>query len=266
MSDKNSNHEPNEIEEKDTILEKVLEGEEVKPKKIKFYKKVWYSITKFDKYLSMGLEGVGRAIKYLLQITAIFVLIIALVGLYDTNKNLGEFKQNIQENVPEFKYSEGSISLENAENKVYKLQDNNFGFGTIIIDLNTEDESTITEYENSILSNEQNEVTDSDTNANADSNSANTETNITDTSLTTTSNSKAGIIILKDKIIQVSGTSYGEETKGVVTLTYDEVLQNIFGSSNIELTKQDLLDYLDGNGRTYIFLINFVSYFIAYFI
>lgn len=234
MSDKNINNEPNENEEKDAVIEKVLEGKEVKPKKINFFKKVWYSITKFDKYLEMGLEGVGRAIKYLMQITAIFALIIALVGLYDTNKNLVEFNQNIQQNAPEFKYSEGIVSLEGTENKVYKLQDTNFGLGTIIIDLNTEDESAITEYENSILSSQE--------------------------------NSKIGIIILKNKIIQVAGTSDGEASKGVVTFTYDEILQNIFGSSNIELTKQDLLDYLDGNGRTYIFIINFFSYFIAYFI
>lgn len=249
MSDKNINNEPNENKEKDTVLEKVLEGEEIKPKKINFFKKVWYSITKFDKYLEMGLEGVGRAIKYLLQITAIFVLIIALVGLYDTSNNLDEFKQNIQENVPEFKYSEGIVSLEGAENKVYKMQDNNFGFGTIIIDLNTEDEAVVKEYENSILSNEEGA----------------SDTNSTDQNLATT-NSNMGIIILKNKIIQVSKLAESDETKSVVSLTYDEVLQNIFGSSNIELTKKDLLEYLDGNGKTYIYLVNFVSYFIAYFI
>lgn len=219
--------------EKEEILEKVLEEKELKPKKMKFYKKVWYSITKFDKYLEMGLEGVGRAIKYLLQITAIFVLIIALIGLFNTNKNLEEFKQNINENVPEFKYSEGTVSLTSGENKVYKLTDNNFGFGTIIIDLNTEDENLISEYEKSILSNEQ---------------------------------KTTGVIILKNKIIQVAKVSEDNEGKSVVTLTYDELLQNVFGSSNIELTKQDIIYYLEGNGRTYIYIVNFVSYFIAYFI
>lgn len=242
MGKKNINNDQNEKEEKDAVLEKILEGKEVKPKKINFFKKVWYSITKFDKYLSMGLEGVGRAIKYLLQITAIFVLVIAIVGLHETNKNLDAFKQNIEENVPQFKYSEGIVKLEGSENKVYKLQDKNFGFGTIIIDLNTEDETVIKEYENSVLSPATSEQ-----------------------SLSTT-NSNMGLIILKDKIIQVSKLSESEETKSVVTLTYDEVLQNIFGSSNIELTKQDLLNYLEGEGKTYIFIVNFVSYFVAYFI
>lgn len=242
MSKKKQNEEPNEKQEievkakkeKDEVLDKVLKEKELKPKKIKFYKKVWYSITKFDKYLEMGLEGVGRAIKYLLQITAIFVLIIASIGLFNTNRNLEEFKQNIKENVPDFKYSEGIVSLTSGEDKVYKLTDSNFGFGTIIIDLNTEDENVISEYESSILSNEQ--------------------------------KTKKGIIILKDKIIQVSSITENDDGKGVVILTYDEVLQNVFGSSNIELTKQDILDYLSGNGKTYIYIINFASYFIAYFI
>lgn len=219
---------------KEEVLEQVLEGKEVKPKKIKFYKKVWYSITKFDKYLEMGLEGVRRAIKYLMQITAIFALIIALIGIYDTDKNLKEFTQNIEENVPEFKYSEGIVTLTSEENKVYKLTDSNFGFGTIIIDLNTEDENVISEHESSILSSEE--------------------------------TTKTGIIILKDKIIQVTSVTGSEEGKGVVSLTYDEALENIFGSSNIELTKQDILDYINGSGKTYIYIVNFASYFIAYFI
>lgn len=214
--------------------EQILEGKEVKPKKTSFYKKVWYSITKFDRYLEMALEGVGRAIKYLLQITAIFVLIISLIGVYDTNKNLQEFKQNIKENVPDFKYSEGTVSLKTEENKVYKLQDTNFGLGTIIIDLNVEDENIISEYENSILNSEE--------------------------------STKTGIIILKDKIMQVSNKIENEEGKTATTLTYDQVLQNLFGSSNIELTKQSILDYLDGEGKIYIYIINFVAYFIAYFI
>lgn len=234
MKKENKNENVKKEQEKDEVLNQVLEENQIKPKKMKFYKKVWYSITKFDKYLEMGLEGVGRAIKYLLQITALFVFIIALIGLYDTNKNLKEFKQNIQENLPDFKYSEGIVTLNSEENKIYKLTDSSFGLGTIIIDLNTEDEKTISEYESSIVSNKE--------------------------------NTKTGIIILKDKIIQVSSVIGNDKSKGVVSLTYDEILQNLFGSSNIEITKQNLLDYLDGQGKTYIYVVNFVSNFIAYYI
>ena len=33
---------------------------------INFFKKVWYSITKFEKYPEMATEGFGKAVKYLM--------------------------------------------------------------------------------------------------------------------------------------------------------------------------------------------------------
>ena len=86
MSDKSSENE-------NTILNE--EGEKIKTKKLGFFKKVWYSITKFDKYLEMSSEGAGIAFKYLIQITAIFVLIIGFLGIYSANINLNGFIKNI---------------------------------------------------------------------------------------------------------------------------------------------------------------------------
>lgn len=208
-------------------------GKEIKTKKMNFFKKVWYSITKFEKYVEMSLEGTNRAIKYLVQIVSIFVLIIAIVGTYNANKSLNGFIQNIENNVPNFKYAEGKITLDSTEeNKVYTLQDNNLNFGKLIIDLETEDENVIAEYEENIKNDD--------------------ETN------------NSGFIILKDKVVQVVQLTEGVEGESTFSLAYDEVITGLFGSSDIELSKADLVQYLDENGRTSTLIVNFCSYFIAY--
>lgn len=223
----------NNLEKENIIVDK--DGKEIKPKKLNFFKKVWYSITKFEKYVEMSLEGTGRAMKYLLQIVSIFVLIISCLGIYNVNENLNAFVKNIENNVPDFKCEDGQITFgENVENKVYTVDDTNLNLGKIIIDLNTTDNNIVDEYEATIK------------------NAAKTN--------------NMGIIILSDKIIQVAKLPEGSEGETTVSLTYKEVLKSVFGDENVKVSKSNLLEYLNGNGRTSIFIVNFFAYFIAYFI
>lgn len=227
------NNEDSREEQENVVVDK--DGKEIKPKGLGFFKKVWYSIAKFEKYVEMSLEGVGKSLKYLLQITSIFVLVISCIGIYSTNSKLNSFIKNIEDNAPDFKYSEGKIDLDSsAENKVYTLNDKNLNFGKIIIDLNTEDENVIAGYEEEIKN-------DDNTNS-------------------------IGIIVLKNKVMQVAKLPEGSEGETTISMTYDEVMQRIFGKTNVEVTKTNLLQYLNGNGRTSILIVNFFSYFIAYFI
>ena len=222
-----------ENEQQNTVVDK--DGKEIKPKRLGFFKKVWYSIAKFEKYIEMSLEGTGRALKYLLQITSLFVLVISCIGIYNANENLDGFIKNIEDNIPDFSYADGQIALSSeVESKVYTMSDTNLNFGKIIIDLNTEDENVIAEYENEIKNDD--------------------EVN------------NIGIIILKDKVLQVAKLTDGEEGESRISMSYDELMESIFGSTNVEITKSNLLEYLNGNGRTSILVVNFCSYFIAYFI
>jgi len=225
--------ENNQQNENNTVIDE--QGVELKPKKINFFKKVWYSITKFEKYVEMSLEGTGRALKYLLQILSIYVLIIACIGIYNTNESLNSFVKNIEENAPEFKYTEGQMTLsENQENKVYVVDDLSLNFGKIIIDLNTEDESVVAQHEEQIIN-------DSET-------------------------GNMGFIVLKDKVIQIAKLIEGSEAETKVSMTYDEIMLNFFGQTDIEITKSSIIDLLNGSGRTSIFIVNFFANFIAYFI
>lgn len=222
--------------EKETESEVIdKDGKEIKPKKISFFKKVWYSISKFEKYVPMSLEGTGSALKYLFKIILIFVFIIACIGIYSANINLNEFINNIKNNAPDFTYKDGTITLkEEAEPQTYTISDTNMNFGKIIIDLNTEDENVISEYENMIKN-------DSETN-------------------------NVGFIILNNKVIQVAKLAGDSEGESRLSLSYDEVMQRLFGKTDVTVTKSNIIQFLEGNGRASILFINFASYFIAYFI
>ena len=107
-------------------------------------------------------------------------------------------------------------------------------FGKVIIDLNTEDENVVGEYEKAIKD-------DNETN-------------------------NMGYIILKDEIRQVAKLPNAIEGETTVSMTYDEIMENVFGSKDVEFNKTTLIQFLNGNGRTSILVVNFFSYFIAYFI
>ena len=206
-----------------------------KVKKLSLFKKIWYSITKFEKYLEMASEGISRAIKYLIQLTSILVLVLASISLYDVNTKLNSFIKNVQQNIPDFNYSDGKVELAtNVENKTYTITDKDLNFGKIIIDLNTEDENIIKEYEKTIK--EDNET------------------------------KNIGYIILKDKVEQVVKLPNSLDGETTVEISYDDVMTKAFGSKDVEFTKDTLIQFFDTNGRSSILIINFFSYFIAYLI
>lgn len=91
-----------------------MEGKEKVVNK-KFFKKVWYSITKFEQYPAMAMEGLKSAIIYLIILTAIVSLFAMIGSLIETNKMMKGLAQYIQDNIPEFTVTEGKLSMEIAE-------------------------------------------------------------------------------------------------------------------------------------------------------
>jgi len=88
---------------------------EEKVVKIGFFKKLWYSITKFEQVPAMAAEGFKRALKYLIGLTAI-VSVFAMIGSVLEMKNMiTEFAKYVDDNIPEFSYSNGSISMETEQ-------------------------------------------------------------------------------------------------------------------------------------------------------
>lgn len=136
------------IENKDTIndtkKEKINKESEVENKELKkgFFKKVWYSIDKIEKYAELSAEGLKSALKYLAILILVIGVIAAASTIYKTSLVVNKISQYIDQKVPNLTYSENTLKVENSE----AIIDENEEFGKIIIDTNTDDEQQINKY------------------------------------------------------------------------------------------------------------------------
>ena len=113
--------------------------EENKTKNINFFKKLWYSITKFEKYPEMATEGIRSAIKYLIIISFIVSIFISIGSTIEMHKVIGELANYINNNIPDFTYADGKISAEMQEPMVI-TEVNDSTIDQIVIDSNAETE------------------------------------------------------------------------------------------------------------------------------
>ena len=101
----------NKREEVERNDKRIME-ENKKKKNISFPKKVWYSITKFEQYPTMATDGIWNAIRYLMVITAI-VAIFSMVGtLIKLNKSVWKISEYIEQNIPDFTFEDGKVSMD----------------------------------------------------------------------------------------------------------------------------------------------------------
>lgn len=138
---KNPQNKDNNINEKDTIKEE--NNNEIKKG---FFKKVWYSIDKIEKYSELSAEGFGRAIKYFGILVLIVTVVTALMAIYKTNLKMQSVAQYIDENSPELTYRDGILTIDSQE----PIIDDDSTFGKLIIDTNTEDEEKVNQYLNEV--------------------------------------------------------------------------------------------------------------------
>lgn len=106
---------------------------------INFFKKVWYSITKFEQYPAMATEGLTRAIKYLIMLTVIvtvFVMIGSILQMKTLVTNLAKY---VEDNIPEFSYAEGKITMD-TENPIVINEVAYIGIDRIVINTLTEND------------------------------------------------------------------------------------------------------------------------------
>lgn len=117
-------------------------NEEEKLKKLNFFKKMWYSITNFEKYPYMAAEGVGRAISYLIGITAIFVIAVSISVVYNSLKSV---KEKLINEFPEISYTDNQLQVDSDTSIIIETEEDE-GIRKIVIDTKTEDEEEINNY------------------------------------------------------------------------------------------------------------------------
>ena len=123
------------------------EENELKIKQIGFFKKVWYSITKIEKYPEMAAQGVGRALSYLTKLVVCIALVLCIGMIYQTHNLAKQGVEYLQNNFPEFSYKEGTLKVESEE--PIEIPQAPIA-GKIIVDTNTENEEQINQYINKI--------------------------------------------------------------------------------------------------------------------
>ena len=114
--------------------------------KIGFFKKIWYSIFKIEKYGEMSAQGVGKAITYLVRLALIVAVIISLGTLYQINGMAKKGITFLEEQVGEFTYKDGILNLEKDE----VIRAPSSMFGEVIIDTKTESNDQVNQYLNSL--------------------------------------------------------------------------------------------------------------------
>lgn len=179
---------------------------ENKVKNINFFKKIWYSITKFEQYPAMAAEGIKTSTRYLLILITL-VTVAAMVGsLLQTNKLMKDLAQYIQENIPEFSYNDGKLEM-NTEEPIVINDIQYQGIDRIVIDPSADTA-------------EQKEKDKTD-------------------------NSMEGIIVFlfKDEIVLVGKTSESDKTAEQV-YTYSNFIQSYTGTDIQSFNKTDFTNYL----------------------
>lgn len=134
---------PQDKEEKIDITEETENDKEIKKG---FFKKVWYSIDKIEKYSELSAEGFGKTIKYLAKLIIIIAIISSTVTVYRTSLEVKDIANSINENAPELTYNDGTLTVDSQE----PITNENESFGKVIIDTNTDSEEQINKYINDV--------------------------------------------------------------------------------------------------------------------
>ena len=131
-------------DKKNTVEEKKEEYKELKG--MGFFKKVKYSIFNIEKYPELATEGVGKAISYIAKLVVILAIVLSVWTLYQTYQMINEGINYIENEFPDFSYSDGMLTVDSEEAIVIE----NEQFEKIIVDTNTDSEETINQYLNQI--------------------------------------------------------------------------------------------------------------------
>lgn len=186
-----------------------------KVKNINFFKKVKYSITKFEEYPLMAAEGLKRAIKYLITLTAIVTFFIMIGSLIQLRTLITDFSNYVQNNIPEFTYKDGNLSIQ-SEDQI-TIEDIGYtGIDRVVINTNLETDEQKNQIENENL----------------------IEGNT--------------IFFFKDEIILKSKTESNQDLRQ--SYFYSDFITNYTGEAINEFNKNEFVDYITSENMSKFYL------------
>ena len=123
--------------------------------KIKFFKKIWYSITNLKKYSELKKEAAKKTFEYIVVFTFLLSLILSIIPTYKSYKFISSGVDYIKNNIPEFEYDAGILNVSsketiNIENSFLQYVSDGYN---IAIDTNIEDETKVQEILNNLEGN-----------------------------------------------------------------------------------------------------------------
>lgn len=197
--------------------------------KINFFKKMWYSIVRPSKYEDLRKQGIGKTIKYFFSLVCILALILASIATFLQLNVVRDAISYLDERLPEIKFKENTLTLENEEAVILDEEKIVSYFGNpIIINPLLEKQEAIDQYKD------------------------------------LAANYKRVIVFLKDEYILITDkyNPQSEDAEGIEEHKYSDVSQNFIKDLKYEYGKQDVLEYL--RQRT-SFAYYIAQYFVVYF-
>lgn len=122
--------------------------EEKSKKNDNFFRQVWHSITKIEKYPELASKGLGKAFVYLSKLVAILAIILCIGWTYQTYQLIQDGIVYMQNDFPEFSYKDGTLDVKSED--VINISSEDSILGETIIDTKTEDVNIENQYRNQI--------------------------------------------------------------------------------------------------------------------
>ena len=199
-------------------------------KKINFFKKVWYSITKINKYEEMRKEGVGKSIKYILTLTFCLAIILAIFATILQISISNKAISYLNEKLPQMKFKDNVLSIE-GEDAVILNEDEfkEYFKNAVVINPLLEKQEAIDQYKD--LATENSNV----------------------------------LVFLSDKYIVISNkyNPDSENEEGIITYNYSEISDKYIKDKSIEYTKTNLIEYIKNHSSATYYFGQFVIVYLV---
>lgn len=204
----------------------------IRSNKINFFKKIWYSITKIDKYEELRQEGISASISYFINSIIIICAILAIISTFVHVKLIKTEINYIDSKLPELSFKDNKLTVDGEEPVILDSEDFKKHFGTVVvINPSIDQQKAVDEY------------------------------------YKITSKENTALVFLNDKFLIISNKYNPENNSqdGIEQHIYSEEILKYFKEQKEEYSKKDIIQYLESGISEATLLIQYLVTFIITF-